>query len=183
MEPELWLGFAWDLSQRMSVDSDGHWASSSGLHSSVKRHHTCTYIRVCTHTHAHMRTHMQDRGTETERAEEEKWREEKQLHVQYKCNFFWLFFICGSFHSRCEAVSVSYLGQGSYTPQTKSGWVQMREEPAQARKRSIFQWWRSTEGHLPLPQWFPPFLVLLPFNTVPHAVLTSNHNVIFVATS
>jgi hypothetical protein len=34
-----------------------------------------------------------------------------------------------------------------------------------------------------LDQWFSPFLMLQPFDTVPHVVATPNHKSIFVATS
>ena len=34
-----------------------------------------------------------------------------------------------------------------------------------------------------LEQWFSTFLMLWPFNTVPHVVVTPNHKIIFVATS
>jgi hypothetical protein len=34
-----------------------------------------------------------------------------------------------------------------------------------------------------LEQWFSTFLMLQPFNTVPHAVMTPNGNITFVATS
>jgi hypothetical protein len=35
----------------------------------------------------------------------------------------------------------------------------------------------------PLVQWFSTFLMLWPFNTVPHVVVTPNHKIIFIATS
>ena len=34
-----------------------------------------------------------------------------------------------------------------------------------------------------LEQWFSTFLTLRPFNTVPHAVVTPDHNMISIATS
>jgi hypothetical protein len=35
----------------------------------------------------------------------------------------------------------------------------------------------------PLREWFPAFLTLRPFDTVPHAVLIPNHEIIFIVTS
>jgi hypothetical protein len=35
----------------------------------------------------------------------------------------------------------------------------------------------------PLQQWLSAFLMLEPFNTVPHALVTPNHKIIFVTTS
>lgn len=35
----------------------------------------------------------------------------------------------------------------------------------------------------PIEQWFSPFLMLRPLNTVPHVVLIPNHNITSVATS
>ena len=36
---------------------------------------------------------------------------------------------------------------------------------------------------LGLQQWFSTFLMMRPFNTVPHVVATPNHQIIFLATS
>jgi hypothetical protein len=41
----------------------------------------------------------------------------------------------------------------------------------------------SILGFSVLEQWFSTFLMLLPFNTVPHVVLIPNHKIIFIATS
>jgi hypothetical protein len=42
---------------------------------------------------------------------------------------------------------------------------------------------RQRDGSLHTKQWFSNFLMVHLFKTVPHVVVTPNHNIIFIATS
>lgn len=72
--------------------------------------------------------------------------------------------------------------QGTQVPRSQ---VETRHGRRASHKKEVRQWVRRRRVGMPKPleQWFSTFLTWRPCNTVPYAVVTPNHIIIFTATS